>query len=105
MEMPAKAFHLTKWNPFIKLLRLRDAIILVVENDDNTADFLEAHWVENSGAKRKAEMSSDELNLVEGAGLFALVPVGSIQADRVHFPTARFHFTQAKCRSKQHDFT
>lgn len=52
----------------------------------------------------EAEMSSDELNLVEGAGVFALVPVSSIQADRVHFPTARFHFTQAKCRSKQHDF-
>lgn len=62
-------------------------------------------WWKTEVPNEKAEMSSDELNLVEGAGLFALVPVGSIQAERVHFPTARFHFTQAKCRSKQHDFT
>lgn len=45
--MPAKAFHLTKWTPFIKMLRLGGAIILVVESDGDTADFLESRLVEN----------------------------------------------------------
>lgn len=52
-EMPAKAFHLTKWNRFIKLIQPRDAIILVAENDDNTADVLES-W--RFGGKRRCQM-------------------------------------------------
>lgn len=58
-------------------------------------------WWKTEVPNEKAEMSSDELNLVEGAGLFALVPVGSIQADRVRFPhcSVSFHTSEMSIKT------